>query len=139
MIAIDTSVVLAIVLDEPEAESFKTVLRQEAILVGWPTLFETRIVLAAKGFANASDIVARLAETPNVTAVSFDGKHYAAAEQAYERYGKGRHPASLNMGDCFSYAVAAIAKAPLLFKGNDFGRTDLTCHPASGTANNHGT
>ncbi|OCP18235.1 MULTISPECIES: type II toxin-antitoxin system VapC family toxin [unclassified Ensifer] len=131
MIVIDTSAVLAIVLGEPEAESFKAVLRQETIVVGWPTLFETRIVLAAKGFKNAADIVARLAETPNVTAVPFDGKHFAAAEQAYERYGKGRHPAGLNMGDCFSYAVAATAKAPLLFKGNDFGQTDVACHPAS--------
>ncbi|MCA1494945.1 type II toxin-antitoxin system VapC family toxin [Ensifer sp. NBAIM29] len=131
MIAIDTSVILTVVLEEPETESFKAVLRQEALLIGWPTLFESRIVLAAKGFSNAGDIVARLTEAPNVTTVAFDGKHYAAAEQAYDRYGKGRHPAALNMGDCFSYAVAAIAKAPLLFKGNDFVKTDLKSHPAS--------
>lgn len=131
MIAIDTSVILTVVLEEPETESFKAVLRQEALLIGWSTLFESRIVLAAKGFSNAGDIVARLTEAPNVTTVAFDGKHYAAAEQAYDRYGKGRHPAALNMGDCFSYAVAAIAKAPLLFKGNDFVKTDLKSHPAS--------
>ncbi|MEP7454136.1 type II toxin-antitoxin system VapC family toxin [Phyllobacterium sp. SB3] len=131
MIAIDTSIILAITLEEPEAENFKSVLRQEALLIGWPTLFETRIVLSAKGFSNASAIVARLFEAPNVTTVSFDGKHYAAAERAYSTYGKGRHPAGLNMGDCFSYAVAAIAKAPLLFKGNDFAKTDLRCHPGS--------
>ena len=131
MIAVDTSVIVAITLEEPEAESFKSVLRQETLLIGWPTLFETRIVLSAKGFSNASAIVARLAEAPNVTAVIFDGKHYAAAERAYSSYGKGRHLAGLNMGDCFSYAVAAIAKAPLLFKGNDFVRTDLPCHPGS--------
>ncbi len=134
MIALDTSVIVAIVLDEPEAETFKTVLRQEAtIIVGWPTLFETRTVLAAKRFSNPGEIVARFSEAPNVTAVAFDGRHYHAAELALERYGKGRHAASLNMGDCFSYAVAAIAKAPLLFKGNDFGRTDVKCHPASST------
>lgn len=131
MIAVDTSVILTVVLDEPEAESFKSVLRQEALLISWPTLFETRIVLAAKGFPNAGDIVARLSGAPNVTAVAFDGKHYQAAEQAYDRYGKGRHPAGLNMGDCFAYAVAAVARAPLLFKGNDFPRTDLKGHPAS--------
>ncbi|ASY66576.1 hypothetical protein SJ05684_b55940 (plasmid) [Sinorhizobium sojae CCBAU 05684] len=131
MIAVDTSAILTVVLDEPEAESFKAVLRQEALLIGWPTLFESRIVLAAKGFSNAGDIVARLTEAPNVTTVTFDGKHYAAAEQGYDRYGKGRHPAALNMGDCYSYAVAAIAKAPLLFKGNDFARTNLKSHPAS--------
>lgn len=134
MIAVDTSVLIAIMLDEPEAETFKTVLRQESvIIIGWPTLFEILTVLAAKRFSNPGDIVTRFSEAPNVTAVAFDGKHYHAAEQALERYGKGRHAASLNMGDCFSYAVAAVAKAPLLFKGNDFGRTDVKCHPASST------
>ena len=76
-------------------------------------------------------MIERLSETPNVTTVAFDGKHYRAAEDAFERFGRGRHPAGLNMGDCFSYAVAAIAKAPLLFKGQDFGRTDLRLHPSS--------
>jgi ribonuclease VapC len=131
MIALDTSVVAAIALDEPEAENFKRALRDEAVLIGWPTLFEIRIVLAAKGFANAAAIVAALADAPNVTALPFDRKHYAAAEAAFDRYGKGRHPAGLNMGDCFAYAVAAVSRAPLLFKGGDFGRTDIPRHPAS--------
>lgn len=131
MIALDTSVIAAIALDEPEAEAFKRALRDEAVLVGWPTLFETRIVLAAKGFANASAIVAALADAPNVTPLPFEQRHYAAAETAYDRYGKGRHPAGLNMGDCFAYAVAAVGRAPLLFKGADFGRTDIVRHPAS--------
>lgn len=128
MIALDTSVILAIALDEPEAEAFKAVVRGQPVLIGWPTLFETRLVLGAKGFGNASEIVARLVAAPNVTALAFDRKHYEAAEAAYHRYGKGRHPAGLNMGDCFAYAVAAVAKVPLLFKGNDFGLTDITCH-----------
>lgn len=129
MIAIDTSVILAIVLSEPEAETFKAVLRNDALLIGWPTLFETRIVLAAKGFSDPGDIVSRLAEAPNVTAVPFGAEHYRTAERAYDRFGKGRHPAGLNMGDCFSYAVSATERAPILFKGNDFARTDLTRHP----------
>ena len=134
MIAVDTSVIIAILLEEPEAETFKTVLRQDAVVIGWPTLFEIRTVLAARRFSNAADIVSRFVEAPNVTAVAFDGKHYRAAEQALERYGKGRHPAGLNMGDCFSYAVAAVTKAPLLFKGQDFGQTDLKLHPDSAMA-----
>lgn len=134
MIALDTSVLVAIMLDEPEAETFKTVLRQEPVIViGWPTLFETRTVLTAKRFSNPGEIIARFSEAPNITALAFDRKHYHAAEHALERYGKGRHPAGLNMGDCLSYAVAAVAKAPLLFKGNDFARTDVKCHPASAT------
>ena len=131
MIALDTSVILAIALDEPEAQAFKTALRGASILIGWPTLFETRLVLAAKGFSNAGAIVARLVEAPNVSAVPFDRKHYEAAERAFERFGKGRHAAGLNMGDCFAYAVAAAARAPLLFKGRDFAQTDLAAHPAS--------
>ena len=131
MIAIDTSAIVAIALDEPEAEAFKRAVRDEAVLIGWPTLFETRIVLASKGFANASAIVSALADAPNVAALPFDRKHYQAAELAFERFGKGRHPAGLNMGDCFAYAVAMVAAAPLLFKGGDFGETDVTRHPAS--------
>ncbi|MCL7999847.1 type II toxin-antitoxin system VapC family toxin [Brucella sp. 21LCYQ03] len=131
MIVVDTSVIVAIVLGELEAEAFKTVLRQEAVIIGWPTVFELRTVLAAKRFANAGDIINRFLDAPNITTIAFDGKHYHAAEHALERYGKGRHPASLNMGDCFSYAVSSVNKAPLLFKGHDFGQTDLKLHPES--------
>ncbi|MDE1993407.1 MAG: type II toxin-antitoxin system VapC family toxin [Rhizobiaceae bacterium] len=134
MIAVDTSVLIAIFLDEPEAEIFKAVLRRETVIIGWPTLLETRAVLTGRRFSNPGEIVMRFSVAPNITAVAFDGEHYRAAERALERYGKGRHPASLNMGDCFSYAVAAIAKAPLLFKGQDFCQTDLKLHPASSTA-----
>lgn len=131
MIAVDTSAIVAIALGEPEADVFKAVLRHDGILIGWPTLFEIRIVLAVKGFTNATEIVQQLAVAPNVTAVPFDGKHYGAAEAAFVTFGKGRHPAALNMGDCFSYAVARIARAPLLFKGGDFSQTDIDRHPAS--------
>jgi len=131
MIAIDTSIILAIALREPEVISFERLVRREAILIGWPTLLETRMVLTGKGFVNAAAIVDHLSELPNTTAIAFDEKHYRAAEQAFERFGKGRHPAALNMGDCFSYAVAAVNKAPLLFKGQDFGQTDLKLHPES--------
>lgn len=134
MIVVDTSVIVAIVLEELEAQAFKAVLRQEAVILGWPTVFEIRTVLTAKRFSNADDIVNRFLDAPNITTVAFDGKHYRAAEHALERYGKGRHPASLNMGDCFSYAVASIARAPILFKGHDFGQTDLKLHPESSTA-----
>ena len=122
MIALDASVLIAIMLDQPEAATFKTALRQESsIVIGWPTLFETRTVLAAKGFSNPGGIVTGLSKAPNVVTIAFDRIHYLAPEMAFDRYGKGRHPASLNMGDCFSNAVAAIVKAPLLFKGQDSG------------------
>jgi ribonuclease VapC len=131
MIAIDTSVIVATALNEPEAELFHSLVTREDILIGWPTLLETRMVLAGRKFPNAAAIINQLVELPNVTAVAFGERHYYAAEKAFDQFGKGRHPASLNMGDCFSHAVAWIAKAPLLFKGNDFGQTDLKLHPAS--------
>jgi ribonuclease VapC len=131
MIAVDTSVIIAISMKEPEVETFRILMGREPVIIGWPTLLEARMVLSGKGFVSAARIVGRLAKTVNVTTVAFDEKHYRAAEDAFERFGRGRHPAALNMGDCFSYAVAAIAKAPLLFKGRDFGQTDLKLHPAS--------
>ncbi len=131
MIAIDTSVIVATSLNEPEAELFHSLVTREEILIGWPTLLEARMVLAGRKFPNAAAIINQLVKLPNVTAVAFGERHYDAAEKAFDQFGKGRHPASLNMGDCLSYAVAAIAKAPLLFKGNDFGQTDLKLHPAS--------
>jgi ribonuclease VapC len=131
MIALDTSAILAIALDEPEAEPFQSIVARDPIAVGWPTLLESRMALAGKGFSNASAIVGQLARLPNVTTVAFGEAHYRAAEDAFDRFGRGRHPAALNMGDCFSYAVAAVIKAPLLFKGQDFGRTDISRHPAS--------
>lgn len=122
---------MAMALREPEAEQFSVLVRREPVVIGWPTLLEARMVLGGRGFPNAAAIVTQLVALPNVTATAFDGKYYAAAEAAFERYGKGRHAAGLNMGDCFSYAVAAVAKAPLLFKGHDFGQTDLKLHPSS--------
>jgi len=133
MIAVDTSVILAISMNEPEADAFRPLMGRETVIIGWPTLLESRMVLTGKGFVSAATMIKRLSETPNVITVAFDEKHFRAAEDAFTRYGRGRHPASLNMGDCFSYAVAAVAKAPLLFKGRDFSQTDLKLHPASST------
>ena len=99
MIAVDTSVILAMALAEPEADSFTALLGREAVAIGWPTLLEARMVLTGKGFPNASDIVGQLVRLPNVTAIAFDAAHYHAAERAFDRFGKGRHPAALNMGD----------------------------------------
>lgn len=131
MIALDTSAILAVALGEAEAERFQSLIERELLLIGWPTLLEIRMVLTGKRFPNALAIVDQLVRLPNITAVAFGERHYHAAQLAFDRFGKGRHPAALNMGDCFSYAVAAIAKAPLLFKGHDFARTDLKSHPAS--------
>ncbi|MBA3039400.1 MAG: type II toxin-antitoxin system VapC family toxin [Rhizobiaceae bacterium] len=133
MMAVDTSVIIAISMNEPEADAFRPLMGRETVIIGWPTLLEARMVLTGKGFISAATMIKRLSETPNVITVAFEEKHFRAAEDAFTRFGRGRHPAALNMGDCFSYAVAAVAKAPLLFKGRDFSQTDLKLHPASST------
>lgn len=122
MIAVDTSVIIAMSMKEQEAETFGPLIGREPVIIGWPTLFEARMVLSGKGFASAAKIIGQLVETPNVTTVVFDEKHYRAAEHAFERFGRGRHPAALNMGDCFSYAVAAIAKRPSCLRGMISGK-----------------
>ena len=90
MIALDTSVVLAIALGEPETERFQLIVARDPILVGWPTLLESRMVLTGKGFANPSAIIDQLARLPNVTTVAFGEEHYRAAEHAFDRFGKSR-------------------------------------------------
>jgi ribonuclease VapC len=66
-----------------------------------------------------------------ISLVPVDEEHADLARRAFRKYGKGRHPAGLNFGDCFSYALAKALEEPLLFKGDDFSQTDVECHPAS--------
>ena len=130
MIALDTSVVAAIALDEPRRKtSSARCARGGPDRLADPVRDPHRP--RRQGVRQRCRHRRGAGRAPNVTALPFDRKHYAAAEAAFDRYGKGRHPAGLNMGDCFAYAVAAVSRAPFLFKGGDFGRTDILRHPAS--------
>lgn len=131
MIVIDTSVILAMSLGEAEADRFHAIVTRDEIAISWPTLLETRMVLSGRGFPNAAEIIRQLIDLPNLSATAFGQSHYDAAEKAFNRFGKGRHPAGLNYGDCFSYAVSKVLDAPLLFKGGDFSQTDVKIHSAS--------
>lgn len=126
-IAVDTSAIIAVLLGEDDAESMVGALASNAGDVGISaaTLVETRIVAEAKqGTAAAADLRTFLtAIDADIIAVDADQADIAAA--AWMRFGRGRHPAALNFGDCFSYALAKSLGAPLLFKGNDFTRTDI--------------
>ena len=94
-----------------------------------PTLLEITLVVGRyKGVAGQALLRTLLADL-DLTAVAFGADHLAAAEAAWWRFGKGRHPAALNFGDCFSYALAKVEAQPLLFKGNDFGQTDIVAAP----------
>jgi ribonuclease VapC len=123
---VDTSAIVAIVLQEPGYEVLQDKLsRATATGIGAPTLTELGVVLSARLKQDARGLIARLLDSAGIQVVPFGEAHYTAAVGAWLRFGKGRHPAALNFGDCMSYAVASLAGQPLLCVGEDFARTDL--------------
>lgn len=126
MIAVDTSAIVAMAFDEAEAEPFTRLIVERSAIVGTPTLVEASAVLSRLRSDIAEAFLARLVATPAIRTVDFTFEMAAAARRAFQLYGKGRgHPARLNFGDCLSYAVAKVHGLPLLFKGDDFARTDV--------------
>lgn len=122
---VDASAIVALVLREPGWERLVDAIdRAESVAIGAPTMTEASIVLAAKGVP-PTVLPALLAEV-EIEVVPYTRDHAHVAATAYRRFGRGRHPAALNFGDCMSYATAALARAPMLFVGDDVGRTDLT-------------
>jgi len=125
VIALDTSAIVAVALDEPEARLFGEAIATEPCLIGWPTVLERRSVLAAIPQGRGLKVLDRLLEAPRMTTVPFDRRGYEAAHLAFECFGIGRHKARLNFGDCMAYAVAKVHDVPLLYKGSDFSHTDI--------------
>ncbi len=124
MIAVDTSALIAILQDEPEASEFLDILKtNDACVIGSPTKFEALLV-AAKRPTGQADISLLLSHA-SVDTLDWTEEHADIAADAFVRYGKGRHPAALNFGDCMTYAIAKALDAPLLFKGEDFSQTDI--------------
>ena len=127
MIVVDSSALVAILLREPEADSFlQVVATADGCLLSSVSLLETSMVLAgrtghAASWAELDALIARAA----MQVVVQDARLAERAREAFLQYGKGRHPAALNLGDCASYAVAKGRSLPLLFKGDDFPKTDL--------------
>lgn len=123
---IDTSAIVAVLCDEPEAEKFEQALIADPVrLVSAGTLLEAGIVIEAKlGEAGGGELDLWLfklkAEIVPVTAEQVE-----VARDAFRKFGKGRHKAGLNFGDCFAYALAMERGEPLLFKGDDFAKTDV--------------
>ena len=124
---LDTSALLALLLDEPEAEEFRTAVEEDAIrLVSAANLLESALVIEArKGEPGGRELDA-LIQKADVMVVSVDAEHVSEARRAYRRFGKGRHAAALNFGDVFAYALASTSGEPLLFKGGDFAKTDVS-------------
>jgi ribonuclease VapC len=126
-VILDTSAIVAVIHDEPDRRRLVEALANVAqVGVGTPTLTEASVVLVRRYGPAGRATLARFLEENEVVAIPFGDHHWSAAAEAYIRYGKGRHPASLNYGDCMTYATARVAEMPLLFTGDDFAQTDLT-------------
>jgi ribonuclease VapC len=123
---VDTSALLAIFLAEPERKPFlESILQAETRMISTATLLETGIVLEARRGESAGREFDLFVVRANLQIVPVDSDHAEIARSAWRKYGKGRHPAGLNFGDCFAYALAKASGEPLLAKGNDFTLTDI--------------
>lgn len=123
---LDSSVLVAVLLKEPGWRGLLgRIAADETAAVGAPTLAETGLVLTARLGRDARRLLSSFVREAGITVLPFVEEHARVAVEAYARYGKGRHPAALNFGDCLTYAVARLAGQPLLCVGDDFPRTDL--------------
>ena len=122
---LDTSAIVAIFVKEPGFETLVQRLAGGPAGIGTPTLAETGVVLAARLATDPRPLLLRFVQEFSIALVPFGDLHWREAIDAYRRFGKGRHPASLNFGDCLSYATAVLARRPLLCVGDDFARTGL--------------
>jgi ribonuclease VapC len=125
-VILDTSAIMAILKDEPEATCFGAALADaETVAVSAATLVEAGMVAEGRGGPSAGEQLDRLVLQLRAEIVPFTAAQAAIARDAWRRYGKGRHPAKLNLGDCFAYALAKARGETLLFKGADFALTDV--------------
>ena len=125
-LAVDTSAIIAVMNDEPDAvEILECALSAESLFISAATVHECNCVLVCRrdpGDPGLEELLAAL----GFSVIPFDLDQVSLAKAAYQNYGKGSgHSASLNLGDCFSYALAKSRELPLLYKGGDFARTDV--------------
>jgi len=125
-VILDSSAIVGIVLREPGYEQVvRKLSAAESVAVGAPTLVEAGIVLSARLGTDARALLHGLLLEWEAETVSFGAEHWREAVSAFARFGRGRHKAQLNFGDCMAYAVAKLAEEPLLCTGDDFTKTDL--------------
>lgn len=124
---VDSSAIVAIVLREPGYERLSRALasRDGAAGAGTPTLVESGLVLVSRAGRRGRIALSHFVADAEIEAVPFGEAHWQSAVTAFQRFGKGRHPARLNFGDCLTYATAKVARQPLLCLGDDFAQTDL--------------
>lgn len=123
---VDASALLAVIFQEPGYEEIlERLLEADAPGIGAPTLAETGIVLQARLDEASYGMLERTLDELGIQEIPFGELHWREAVEAYRRFGKGRHPARLNFGDCLTYATAHLSGEPLLFVGSDFEQTDI--------------
>jgi ribonuclease VapC len=128
---LDSSAIVAVILAESGYDEIRELIgAAEIVGVGAPTVVESGIVLSARIGRDARPELNEFLRVAEAEVISFGLEHFHAALDAFLRFGKGRHPASLNFGDCLSYAIASVAGLPLLYTGKDFSKTDI---PSAGT------
>jgi ribonuclease VapC len=123
---VDTSALLAVLQDEPERRSFNEAIEAaDSAALSVASFVEASIVIEARHGADGLRALDRFIERAGIVVAVVDLEQGKVARDAFSRFGKGRHAAALNFGDCFSYALARVLGEPLLFKGEDFARTDV--------------
>jgi ribonuclease VapC len=123
---IDSSAIIAVLLGEEIAERIAAAIEKDSKrLISTFSMLEMSIVIEAKKGEAGSRELDLLIHQIQAEIISLDFNQIEIAKEAWKNFGKGRHPAGLNIGDCCSYALAKISGEPLLFKGNDFAQTDI--------------
>lgn len=124
-VVVDSSAIVANVLGEPGAEEIDhLVAAYSQPLLSAATLVETGMVLASRLGGEGLDVVGRFLSRTGTSVLPFTEEHAIEAVRGWRRYGKGNHPAALNLGDCFTYGLAKVERLPILCTGDDFARTD---------------
>jgi len=124
---LDSSAILAILFREPERDAFATAVSDADVrLVSSVNAFEAAIVILARKGPTAAREFDLLLHVADIEVVPFSDAHFRIAREAYRHFGKGRHAAGLNLGDCCAYALSRHSGEPLLFKGDDFPKTDVS-------------
>ncbi len=120
-----TSALLAVLFGEPDAERYEKAIAASECRMSVVGLLEAAMVVEGRGGAAAGEELDAFIETAGIELAPVTVEQAQAARRAWRRFGRGDHPTKLNLGDCFAYALADLTGEPLLFKGEDFARTDI--------------
>ncbi|MFA6966679.1 type II toxin-antitoxin system VapC family toxin [Bosea sp. (in: a-proteobacteria)] len=125
-VVVDSSAIIAVLRDEPDAAVLKSILDGSSnSLCSLVTFVESFMVMTGQNVGAPPELHQEFLASLGIALAPLSGAQATTAAEAFLRFGKGRHPAKLNLGDCFSYALAKSLNAPLLYKSGDFSQTDI--------------